>query len=47
LRLWTFQRNRDARRFYERQGFTLVKETDGSANEEKEPDAMYLWQSGR
>jgi GNAT superfamily N-acetyltransferase len=37
LRLWTFRRNTNARRFYERQGFTLVKETDGSANEEKEP----------
>ena len=47
LRLWTFQRNGNARMFYERQGFTLVKETDGSGNEEREPDAMYLWQSGR
>ena len=46
LRLWTFQRNRSARLFYERQGLTLVKETDGSANDENEPDAMYLWQSG-
>jgi putative acetyltransferase len=47
LSLWTFQRNRNARRFYERQGFILVKETDGSANEEKEPDALYSWPSGR
>jgi GNAT superfamily N-acetyltransferase len=47
LKLWTFQRNADARRFYERQGFALVKETDGSANEEKEPDALYSWRSGR
>ena len=47
LSLWTFQRNRNARRFYERQGFMLVKETDGSANEEKEPDALYSWQSDR
>jgi len=46
LRLWTFRRNTNARQFYEKQGFTLVKETDGSANEEKEPDAMYLWKSG-
>jgi putative acetyltransferase len=45
LSLWTFQRNKAARRFYEKQGFTLVKETDGSANEEKEPDAMYRWPS--
>ena len=47
LSLWTFQRNRNARRFYERQGFMLVKETDGCANEEKEPDALYSWQSDR
>jgi putative acetyltransferase len=45
LSLWTFQRNKVARRFYEKQGFTLVKETDGSANEENEPDAMYRWSS--
>jgi putative acetyltransferase len=45
LSLWTFQRNKAARRFYEKQGFTRVKETDGSANEEKEPDAMYRWSS--
>jgi ribosomal protein S18 acetylase RimI-like enzyme len=43
LCLLTFQHNKAARQFYERQGFTLVKETDGSANEEKEPDAMYRW----
>jgi putative acetyltransferase len=43
LSLWTFHRNKAARRFYEKQGFTLVKEMDGSANEEKEPDAMYRW----
>ncbi len=45
--LWTFQRNTNARRFYERQGFTLVRETDGSANAEKEPDVLYVWSSGR
>ena len=43
LQLWTFQRNADARRFYEARGFRLVDETDGSRNEEKEPDALYLW----
>jgi GNAT superfamily N-acetyltransferase len=42
LQLWTFQRNADASRFYESQGFTLAKETDGSANEEREPDALYV-----
>jgi len=43
LQLWTFQRNRQARRFYEARGFALVRETDGAANQEKEPDALYLW----
>jgi GNAT superfamily N-acetyltransferase len=43
LQLWTFQRNLGARRFYEARGFVLVEETDGARNEEKEPDARYLW----
>ena len=43
LSLWTFQRNTNARRFYERHGFVLVEETDGSGNEEKEPDVRYAW----
>jgi GNAT superfamily N-acetyltransferase len=43
LHLWTFQRNRRARRFYEARGFALVEETDGADNEEKEPDALYVW----
>lgn len=43
LQLWTFQRNMQARRFYEARGFALVRETDGAENEEKEPDALYLW----
>jgi GNAT superfamily N-acetyltransferase len=43
LQLWTFQRNARARRFYEARGFALVEQTDGAGNEEKEPDARYLW----
>ena len=43
LQLWTFQRNAPARRFYEARGFALIQETDGAGNEEKEPDALYLW----
>jgi GNAT superfamily N-acetyltransferase len=43
LQLWTFQRNGPARRFYEARGFALVRETDGAGNEEREPDALYLW----
>jgi ribosomal protein S18 acetylase RimI-like enzyme len=41
--LWVFQKNVGARRLYERHGFTLVKLTDGRANEEQEPDALYEW----
>jgi GNAT superfamily N-acetyltransferase len=43
LRLWVFQKNVGARRFYERHGFQLVKLTDGEANMEREPDALYAW----
>jgi GNAT superfamily N-acetyltransferase len=46
LSLWTFQRNAGARRFYERNGFVSVEETDGSGNEEREPDVRYVWQAG-
>jgi ribosomal protein S18 acetylase RimI-like enzyme len=43
FRLWVFQANIGARQFYERHGFRLVELTDGSGNEEKEPDALYEW----
>jgi GNAT superfamily N-acetyltransferase len=43
LRLFTFQRNRRARAFYEARGFTVVDLNDGSRNEEREPDALYEW----
>jgi ribosomal protein S18 acetylase RimI-like enzyme len=43
LRLWVFQKNTGARRFYERHGFSLVRLTDGRDNEEREPDAFYEW----
>lgn len=43
LLLWTFQRNTRGRRFYERHGFMPVRETDGSGNEEQEPDVLYQW----
>ena len=43
LRLWVFQKNAGARRFYERHGFALVTLTDGSRNMEREPDALYAW----
>ena len=44
LQLWTFQKNILARRFYQKRGFVAVKETDGSQNEEHEPDVLYRWQ---
>jgi putative acetyltransferase len=44
IRLWVFQKNAGARRFYEGQDFRLEKITDGSTNMEHEPDALYSWQ---
>ena len=43
LYLWVFQRNQAARAFYEAHGFVLLRETDGSDNEEHEPDVLYEW----
>ncbi|HLJ61501.1 MAG TPA: GNAT family N-acetyltransferase [bacterium] len=43
LRLFTFQRNTRARAFYEARGFVAIEFTDGSQNEEREPDALYEW----
>ncbi|MEG8275393.1 GNAT family N-acetyltransferase [Streptomyces sp. AHA2] len=43
LRLWTFQVNASARRFYERHGFVACEWTDGRGNEEREPDVRYVW----
>lgn len=42
LRLWAFQSNTGARRFYERHGFTEIDRTDGD-NEEHAPDVLYRW----
>ena len=41
VRLYTFQANAGARRFYERHGFKTVQFTDGQSNEEKCPDVLY------
>lgn len=43
LGLWVFQRNTRARTFYEAHGFLPIAFTDGSRNEEREPDARYAW----
>ncbi|MFD3514123.1 GNAT family N-acetyltransferase [Streptomyces sp. NPDC058657] len=43
LELWTFQVNGSALRFYLRHGFTEAGRTDGSRNEEREPDVRLVW----
>jgi GNAT superfamily N-acetyltransferase len=45
LRLWTFQTNTGARRFYERRGFVEVRRTDGRDNEEHAPDVLYAYRT--
>lgn len=47
LQLWTFQVNHRARRFYKRNGFIAAELTDGSANEEHEPDIRFVWRRAR
>jgi putative acetyltransferase len=42
-RLWTFQQNTRARRFYEARGFVMIRLTNGTGNEERTPDALYEW----
>ena len=41
IRLYTFQQNGGARRFYEGFGFVPIEWGDGSANEEGCPDVLY------
>jgi ribosomal protein S18 acetylase RimI-like enzyme len=41
IRLYTFQANDGARRFYERAGFRAVAFGDGTQNEEGQPDVLY------
>ena len=41
IRLYTFQENSGARRFYERHGYRAIKFTDGQGNEEKCPDVLF------
>ena len=42
LKLWTFESNLGARRFYEARGFVAVASTTGE-NEEHAPDVCYGW----
>jgi hypothetical protein len=41
VRLYTFQENTGARRFYERHGFVAIQFTNGETNEEHCPDVLY------
>ena len=43
LQLWTFQVNEPAQRFYRKHGFVEAERTDGSGNEEREPDVRLAW----
>jgi GNAT superfamily N-acetyltransferase len=46
IRLYTFQENHRARRFYESRGFRASAFGDGSGNEEQCPDILYEWRLG-
>ena len=43
MRLWTFQTNVRAHKFYEKHGFVAIEKTDGRHNEEQSPDVCYEW----
>lgn len=43
IRLYTFQENQRAIRFYKRHGFKAIQYGDGSENEENCPDILYEW----
>ncbi|MHA6344955.1 GNAT family N-acetyltransferase [Roseivivax sp. CAU 1761] len=43
LRLWTFARNRRARRFYEREGFAEIARGDGRGTDEGLADVQFRW----
>lgn len=46
LELWCFRDNLAGRAFYERHGFVVIRETDGSENEAHAPDMRYRWERG-
>ena len=43
VKLWTFEPNKAAIRFYERNGFRTLRRTDGHTNEENVPDRLMAW----
>ncbi len=40
---WVFEKNVQAIRLYQRSGFKVLERTDGSGNEEGEPDVRVVW----
>jgi ribosomal protein S18 acetylase RimI-like enzyme len=45
LRLWVFQSNIGAQKFYQRLGFQIVEKSDGEDNDYRLPDVFYYWKS--
>ena len=45
LRLWVFQSNKGAQRFYRRLGFQIGKMSDGQDNDYNLPDVFYCWKA--
>ena len=45
LRLWVFQSNIGAQKFYQRLGFQVVEKSDGEDNDYRLPDIFYCWKS--
>ena len=45
LRLWVFQSNIGAQRFYQRLGFQIVEKSDGEDNDYRLPDVFYCWKA--
>jgi ribosomal protein S18 acetylase RimI-like enzyme len=43
MRLYCFQENARALRFYERHGFRAIRYGDGRGNEERCPDVLLEW----
>lgn len=43
FRLWVFETNLGARRFYARHGLLELERTDGSGNSERAPDVKLVW----